>query len=268
MKSIDPNILNELVDKLDSDTRAEREALAEQIEERLREALPDNVRVESVEIEKGMPSPDGIAADIDKIAELFTQLVADHTKEEEREGVGAICSDGSPRMTDDPEFEWPDNCHYAMFSGNGTTTQHLDSELFDEDGCRLGDLNFSQQWSLALYDLVQGLMTGEDPSVARARAFNAINTERVYQDRQFGDSLSSGREPGEGDVPGQRSIDEWALYIAGYTTDLVSTASHSTNPHAKLEMVRKIGAMAVACMEQHGAPERMLPNAEPVETAR
>ena len=85
----------------------------------------------------------------------------------------------------------------------------------------------------------------------REAAYNAIDSERDYQDRVWGGSASSGT-PGAG----ERSIDEFALYIQGYANDLANLASHTMDPIEKLNFVRKVGGLAVACMEQHGAPKR------------
>lgn len=86
--------------------------------------------------------------------------------------------------------------------------------------------------------------------IARAEAFEAINSERDYQDKVWGNSASSKVE-GTG-----RTLDEFALYIHGYANDLAALASHIDEPEEKLNFVRKIAGLAVACMEQHGAPKR------------
>jgi hypothetical protein len=85
----------------------------------------------------------------------------------------------------------------------------------------------------------------------REAAYAAIDSERDYQDKLWGDSLSGGR-PGDG----ERTVDEFALYIVGYTNDLLQKASHTLDTEAKLDIIRKVGGLAVACMEQHGAPHR------------
>lgn len=85
---------------------------------------------------------------------------------------------------------------------------------------------------------------------AREAAYAAIDTERDYQESKWGGSASSG-EPGAG-----RSIDEFALYIQGYANDLANVAAHTLDATEKLNFVRKVGGLAVACMEQHGAPHR------------
>ena len=87
--------------------------------------------------------------------------------------------------------------------------------------------------------------------IERKEVYEAIDSERDYQDEIWGNSLSGGR-PGNG----ERTVDEFALYIAGYTNDLVQNASHFAPSEEKLNIVRKIAGLAVACMEQHGAPKR------------
>ena len=85
----------------------------------------------------------------------------------------------------------------------------------------------------------------------RETAYAAIDSERDYQDELWGDSVSGGN-PGEG----ERSVDEFALYIIGYANDLLQSAAHFSDSEAKLNIIRKIGGLSVACMEQHGAPLR------------
>jgi len=83
-------------------------------------------------------------------------------------------------------------------------------------------------------------------------AFDAIASERRYQDLKWGDSESSG-EPGLG---GYRTIDEFALYITEYTDQLRRECGTSVNPRSKLDLMRKVGALCVSAMEWHGAPRR------------
>lgn len=84
--------------------------------------------------------------------------------------------------------------------------------------------------------------------VTRAEVYAAIDSERDYQDGKWGTTLSGGR-PGAG----ERSVDEFALYITGYTNDLVHNASHFAKTQDKLDIIRKIAGLCVACMEQNGA---------------
>jgi hypothetical protein len=56
---------------------------------------------------------------------------------------------------------------------------------------------------------------------SREEVYKALDSERDYQDVRWGGTLSCGR-PGDG----SRSVDEFTMYIAGYTADLVHYASH------------------------------------------
>jgi hypothetical protein len=91
-------------------------------------------------------------------------------------------------------------------------------------------------------------------SAQREAAYTAIDSERDYQDQRWGDTLSGDR-PGAG----ERSVDEFALYIIGYANDLLVNASHFGESKEKLDIIRKISTLGVACMEQHGAPNRVVP---------
>jgi hypothetical protein len=76
----------------------------------------------------------------------------------------------------------------------------------------------------------------------RELAYKAIDSERDYQAKKWGE------KPHE--------IDAFAAYIAEYTNQLIAICGTSDDAEAKLAAVRKVGALAVACMEQNGAPLR------------
>lgn len=86
---------------------------------------------------------------------------------------------------------------------------------------------------------------------SREQVYKAIDSERDYQEEMWGSTFSSD-QPGNGD----RTLDEFALYIEGYADDLARVASHSVSVTEKLNIVRKIAGLCTACMEQHGAPHR------------
>ncbi len=92
-------------------------------------------------------------------------------------------------------------------------------------------------------------------NVSRQDVYFAIDSERDYQEEVWGATQSSD-EPGNGD----RTLDEFALYIVGYSDDLLRNASHFGSPKAKLDIIRKVAGLCVAAMEQHGAPEREFDN--------
>lgn len=89
----------------------------------------------------------------------------------------------------------------------------------------------------------------------RQDVYKAIDSERDYQDSRWGSTLS-GNRPAEEDEGGNRTLDEYVLYIQGYANDLAQFASRSSNWEEKLHRVRKVAGLCVAAMEQHGAPHR------------
>lgn len=85
----------------------------------------------------------------------------------------------------------------------------------------------------------------------RDEVYNAIDTERDYQDNKWNsETTTSG---------GQHSLEEWLVYMDDYLREAKSQLSRNVkqigDPLA-LDTVRKITAMGVCCMEQHGAPYR------------
>jgi len=94
--------------------------------------------------------------------------------------------------------------------------------------------------------------------VSRPEVYEAIDSERDYQNK-WATTLSGNRpaHPGvPGMEPGDRTVDEYALYIVGYADDLLHEGAHFSVTEKKLEIMRKIAGLCVACMEQHGAPKR------------
>lgn len=86
----------------------------------------------------------------------------------------------------------------------------------------------------------------------REKAFVAISSERLYQERIWRRTLSDGRKSEEC----HRTIDEYAAYLQRYQNILIEVCGTSDCPEEKLDVVRKIAALAVACMEQNGAVNR------------
>ena len=93
----------------------------------------------------------------------------------------------------------------------------------------------------------------------RQEVYSAIDSERDYQDAMWGDTLSGDREPTEDEDGGDRTVDEFSVYLIGYANDLLHNASHFSSTEDKLEIIRKLAGLSVACMEQHGAPRRAMP---------
>jgi len=91
--------------------------------------------------------------------------------------------------------------------------------------------------------------------VQREDVYKAIDSERDYQDSYYGNKLSGERPAPEGEG-GNRTLDEFVLYIQGYANDLTAHASTSSDWEGKLHRIRKVAGLCVAAMEQHGAPHR------------
>ncbi len=82
-------------------------------------------------------------------------------------------------------------------------------------------------------------------SPARLDAFDAINSERDYQDNLWTDRGAAI----------DRSLDEFILYIKQYADEAGALTTHADEEEA-LNFVRKVGALCIGCMEKHGAPRR------------
>jgi hypothetical protein len=85
----------------------------------------------------------------------------------------------------------------------------------------------------------------------RSEVYAAIDSEREYQDRRWNsETTTSG---------GLHSLEEWVIYMRSYLREAEEQLSRNLkqvgDPLA-LATIRKIVAMGVACMEQHGAPRR------------
>lgn len=85
----------------------------------------------------------------------------------------------------------------------------------------------------------------------RQEVYEAIDTEREYQDRVWKDHA------GGTESPNPLSIGEWILCMEEYLAEARVEWTGEPKPEVKtLETIRKVGAIAVHCMEQHGAPKR------------
>jgi hypothetical protein len=90
----------------------------------------------------------------------------------------------------------------------------------------------------------------------RQEVYAAIDSERDYQDMLWNDATT----PSEG----RHSPEEFLLFIEHYVGKAREAMSTKPDPQAKIEgldIMRKIAGLAVACMEQNGAPMRVIPPA-------
>jgi hypothetical protein len=89
----------------------------------------------------------------------------------------------------------------------------------------------------------------------RLEVYKAIDTEREYQNERWKGTKSS-HQPSNAPNAMERTIDEFALYVARYTNQLVDICGSTDYPEQKLDIFRKIAALCVACGEEHGMPSR------------
>jgi hypothetical protein len=85
----------------------------------------------------------------------------------------------------------------------------------------------------------------------REEVYKAIDSERDYQESRW--------NPQTTESCGQHSVAEFILYMEHYIQLARVEASTKADPESReaaLEVVRKVGGLAVACMEQNGAPQR------------
>lgn len=85
----------------------------------------------------------------------------------------------------------------------------------------------------------------------RQEVYEALNTEREYQQSRWNSSTTTSG--------GQHSFSEWIAYMEDYLSEakhlLARTAKQKSYPEVS-NIIRKVTAMGVAAMEQHGAPKR------------
>ena len=83
----------------------------------------------------------------------------------------------------------------------------------------------------------------------RFEVYTAIDGERQYQERVW---------------PGHRhTVTEYTLYMQHYLTEAIRALSTQDGEAGGLNILRKVTALGVACMEENGAPPRMVPNNSP-----
>ena len=83
----------------------------------------------------------------------------------------------------------------------------------------------------------------------RDEVYTAIDSERDYQDRVW--------HRKENTDPTALTIGEYILLLEEYTAHARREWTLEPKPEVNsLEFIRKVGGIAVNCMEQHGAPHR------------
>lgn len=86
---------------------------------------------------------------------------------------------------------------------------------------------------------------------AREEVYAALDSERAYQENRWNASTTTSE--------GKHSFSEWIAYMEDYLAEakhiLARTAKQKAYPDVA-HIIRKVTAMGVAAMEEHGAPRR------------
>jgi len=84
--------------------------------------------------------------------------------------------------------------------------------------------------------------------LTRADVYSRIDGERDYQDKRW---------PHDAPSVGSHDVGTYILFMKGYVAKAVETACFSARHEQCIEHFRKIAALAVRCMEGHGAAPRL-----------
>jgi len=85
----------------------------------------------------------------------------------------------------------------------------------------------------------------------RQEVYEAIDSERDYQNSRWNENTTTSKN--------KHSLEEWYTYMEDYIDEaqhvLSRTARQDADPIA-LDIMRKVIAMGVCALEEHGAPKR------------
>lgn len=85
----------------------------------------------------------------------------------------------------------------------------------------------------------------------RAMAYSAIDREREYQRCRVGRRQPDGTVE---EIP--KTVGEYLVYMQHYMTQAIAASAVEMGDKAALDIIRKVTALGVACMEMHGVPDR------------
>jgi hypothetical protein len=89
--------------------------------------------------------------------------------------------------------------------------------------------------------------------MARESVYGLINGEREYQDRRWTSATTTSG--------GIHSVEEWIVYCEDYLLEakhLLSRNPKQIGDTAAMNVLRKVAAMIVCALEQHGADPRVM----------
>lgn len=103
-------------------------------------------------------------------------------------------------------------------------------------------------------------------TTSRSDVYAAIDSERDYQESR------KAAAPGDPSYNGRvRTPEEYMVYMQDYLNEAMHKASREWGPAYRdgvVEIIRKVTALGVACMEDHGAPRRFCVPAPPAPAER
>lgn len=85
----------------------------------------------------------------------------------------------------------------------------------------------------------------------REEIYKAIDSERDYQDKRWNENTTASK--------GKHSPEEWLMYMEDYINEakhILSRESVQNGYPKAMDIMRKVAAMAVCAMEQHGVNNR------------
>lgn len=85
----------------------------------------------------------------------------------------------------------------------------------------------------------------------RTEVYKALDSERDYQDKRWNPKTTR--------TGGEHSASEWLAYMEDYIDEAQHILARESDEVAMpkvMNIVRKVTAMGVVCMEEHGAPPR------------
>lgn len=93
--------------------------------------------------------------------------------------------------------------------------------------------------------------------IHRDEVYDAIDGERDYQNN-LGSDRTEFPTGGSCSIP--HEVGEFVTMLQHYQNELVKAWTENPGCQASLHIMRKIAAISVNCMEQHGAPPRITPH--------
>jgi len=89
----------------------------------------------------------------------------------------------------------------------------------------------------------------------RIEVYQAIDTERAYQEKVWGDNGERRTNP-ETNQNSQHAVGNWMTFMEYYLRQAQDRLTTEHGHQGALDSLRKVAGLCVACFEQHGVPSR------------